>query len=444
MEILTADRRRLFRVSLADSLAITAGVGFALAASSRNGFDFSRFCIVLAAIWLAVGLVRQARALRDGLSDNVLQPRPARFGLAVAVAWRWLLLFALAVNCLAILLVELQCVQLPEESFMASFSWGEPLQFVLCSLSFAAVVTVQPGVAPVRKLGAAAYLTNGLVAVGLCFYAASILLDARLIEWLVHIAMSGIDSTLNQTGGRYAIDTLAEERRLLWRSTFAAVGSFVAIVAAVAALRSTSRYGRVIWAMASVVGMAAAAAYCRWYYFGGLAAISPDFAGAPFDSIPLERALGIGLGALLCVVGAYRAAATTPVVPLRADRVAFSPRLVDVLPHALLACGALYFIWESGRVMLAEGWWMSTQAEVVSSMLLYPPAILQAALGAVAINRFWRFWRGRAASLPSELPAIAPGKFVAALVILAALAVLAVFTLAGASFAFWLGPWYRW
>ncbi|MCA9234886.1 MAG: hypothetical protein KDA44_05420 [Planctomycetales bacterium] len=276
--------RSLFRVSVAEMLAIVATVAVALVLAGPDDFDIGWFCLVIAAEWLVVSLVRQAISIRRAKLRVPADSRQLEFSRIAAMAWRCALAISLSGTLLASLLQSRGYWQLPESEIFGQVDWASPLGLVTIILVFFAASTFQsssrrPASAIWRR-----FLIDILASAALLVYAAWVVVDLDFICWFVHDSMCAIDGGLNLTGGRYAIDTYGEEWSLLRRSSLAALGSVVSVVAAIAALRAASSMRCLVWAGVSILGAAAATAFCLWYYRGGLMEISPDIAGAPIAS----------------------------------------------------------------------------------------------------------------------------------------------------------------
>jgi hypothetical protein len=431
-------------------------VGAAIGADRTGGAsdDFSAFrvdvshlnwhyaLLASASTGIAMGLFHQAWTIRQESRKLQSSEQVLRFDLWFACAWRLAAAALLTIGLAWQMLNARGFMTLPESSLyfysdlLTVHGWWLLLIILLIEATGRAKSPMSAG--PPRRV------LNALAWIGMSLFGAYVIINTALITYLVHVACRGVDATNQYTGNRYPIWFVSQE------STFAGLG-LTAVVAVILAafllcsgIRSQANRGwqRYMRILPGLMLLAAAGAYCSWYYRVALPTVSPDLGATEFGSTWFEQIGGVALGLMLITAGATRTART-------AARGSQSPSRQIHLPAAAESLAVLVFLASATGLIVVQsirGCFDSaygTASEMLPYLLVYPDTTLTAAILILALHQMWLRRKGGSPA-PLHLVPLEGKRLASAWLALAAILSIGIPTLAAFSFSFWLGPWYRW
>jgi hypothetical protein len=425
------------------TFCFAGGLALGLRHVARRTFvDWYEAAAAAATIAIAVGLVRQARVVRQSVrSRGPLQPSFA-FSANLAYTWRMAAAIFLAILMALQYSLNRQLLILPEKSDIYG---GDILQsYTLWLLQFIALGDALSRAAA-RASRSGRHLWTTLGGLALLFFGAYVVIDKSFIVYLTHRGMRNIDAAQTFTGDRYPQWMPADQ---IWLTVTSCAAVAAIIIAGALFIRVFSSSIHLIsTASAIIIGLCLtsfAVAFDGWFYRMAFPAISPDYRGVGIGSNWSERLGGGILVGLVAVVGAVRiarkAAAKREVQKAEPIDLPLAGESLPVL--ALLSASSVYFVVRTIReftnVAVPLGW-KKTLLELVA----YPDTTFVAALAICSIRLGYLRLKGLAPA-PLVLVPLSPWRFLAALLLLLALAAAAIPTLAAFSFSFWLSGWSGW
>jgi hypothetical protein len=459
-----ADRRKpRFQISLRSLLTLTVSlaVGMTIGAApaletddSDSIFDMGvadldwHFALLAAASTsMAIGLLQEACALRRHLAELAVEQPRATLALEVysRVGLALILITSLAIR----LLVDRGFFTLPEKEG-ARFFYGDVMTMHVWWLALGIALTekLRRERSPSKsRRGRVVTIVTSLGAAAIC---ACILVYMLCMTFLVHEACRGNDASQAIADQRYPIYTIAEQK---WLALFAAGGYIAVLLAAtflIGSLRQTSDRGheRRFACGLGMLLVAGAAAFSSWFYWRRLPTISPDLAYAGVSGTWFQLLGGGVLAAMAVTYAAYRVARTSDARRL-IQRWHPAHDLSSLATMLLLLVAAIVFFVQHYRSAVETvGWWRSRGVwieigETIAEALASPDAYFMLAITVLSVQLAWS-QSSRKRDPELAVYTIDGRRFTAALVVFTALTLVAIPTFLAASFAFWLGPWYRW
>jgi hypothetical protein len=271
--------------------------------------------------------------------------------------------------------------------------------------------------------------------------------NAFVILKLVHDAVAGVEKSHPVWLRRHAAypDHAAENHKFFWTALAGAVCACVSFVllAAFVQGRCRTRNSFVPALFILVLCQAFLLAYLHWFHHYEFARLSPDIAGAGFESTP---AAWLHAGILLAV-GASAIAYSWSVQPRSESQLVVGsgvlwhetmPMLVAMAGAALASCldviGAIMEI-------CAQYPQLSFPSLTTVRWIIDPYFLLNVALLMLAISILYRRWRHSVEPPPICVPSFYAGKFATCLGGLLAITMTGVPALSIFGFAVWFSPW---
>lgn len=398
---------------------------------------------------MVIGLLQQLRVLWSSPVDEMEISNQLTLARRFAIVWRAFIAAVMA-GCLILqLLTFRKMLALPEH---LDVSLSEDLHEYV--LSFCVVLVLCNSVA--RWQSTTAMETSSRRRI-VWYWAIGILIgfvvvsDTSFIVYLVHNAAAGMEADIPQRFQRPGVypDLRDEHYLTFWMASAA----LIALLAAAAVLRQSSRRGRgvgrfVVVSAIFVVLLGAAISFCYWYYTTEYRRLSPDLAGVGLASIWTDWAWGSLIAVILVTAGAYRLSRMDE-VKLRVtddlshdlDRTALHesfPCLVLIIVNGIVEL-VFYFTYLGAVPAPALGIWFD--AWLFATALCEPTMLLSAVAPAIAAIQLSRLrWRQRGQTVAWELPGLSLAAFLFNWVALALLLIVTMPTLYAFSFVFWLGP----
>jgi len=407
-----------------------------------------RFLLYTGAAAIVIGLLQQIQVLaRFDLPQHSVDSG-LRHARAFAIGWRSLIAIVLCGLAITRMSLARELFGLPaSETFHKPFP--DTLTFVC------AIVVLGNSVRRWSRIGT---IKERRLFVLIAFAASVVILSAILtnsgmLTFLVHIALGGVEhshSACFQRPGAYP-DLAKEGLRLFWIST----GAIAAVLIASAAIMSANVYrAKRICVVPNIaiyaVAIAAAAAFCFWYYTIELPQISPDLAGAGFVSSWVDRLGGAALISIVVAVIAYRTAKAKEITSaVTFDTGAGGPPSQlheSVLVPLLLFGAAFVYLYELLRAAF-NGWdfrinWDRQILDVLIAFLRWPESYIALSLVIVAAQFLWLRWKQKDGAPAWRLTPVDGSRLLWNWVALTLLAAVALPALSIYSFRYWLGPWY--
>jgi hypothetical protein len=444
-------------------LILCAAVGLAIGTSPTDDADptFTIFgwenarldwhyaLLSAASVAVIAGLCKEIAHLGKWQPPNGVDGRSLLFAKQFAVVWRGAVCSLLTVCLVAALLLAQRFLRLPESETRLTYKPFPYAVWVLCLivvLSVSALRLRRPNLPNDKPRSNIAIWIAGIA------LAALILLDLTLVYSLVHVATAGIEYAQPDKYQRHG--TFPHQRsegfQTVWLST-AATGFVVLATASLMYLNRGRRppLGTTIFGVvAFAISLLMASAFVFWYYGFEFQRISPDLAGVGVGSNAVEWFAGVLLAAIAITVGAYRLSVSdtrTIAIPFNAiDNQRLS--IYESAGCLLMFAGAVVIYVDAvlrAYLNLTRGWfWSPRTAEILVGMVREPSVILMLALLLLSAQIALMRWRRRNQPTEWVITAIEPQRFFWNWIALAALACVAIPTIAAYLFLFWLGPWY--
>jgi len=400
---------------------------------------------------IIVGLIQQICDLVQLQFPSTASQSGLRFARTFAISWRVFMAVVLSICAASQIFLVREKIQLPDHDVFQHNVFPNVLALV------GAVVVLSNSCErwrlkprlPERWWMAAMASVAGVVLLVI------LLRDTGMIAYLVHIAMQGIERA--QAGRFQRADVYPDHEkegfRLFWLSMWASIGAVVAAAALLIALAARNkRTIRIFCIAVYAAALAAAAAFCIWYYRIELPRVSPDYAGVGLVSNWLEQLSGVAMLATVISVAAYRWGREKK--GLADDQLAVgvansAPYFHEYAVFILLILGApivyLYELFRTSVNMNGAGvrlGWQQQIAQSVAEILGQPETYIYLAVLVPSLQLVWLRWKRRGNAPPLELTPIDARQFAWTWATLAMLAAVALPTFSIFAFTYWLGPWY--
>jgi hypothetical protein len=427
-------------------MVFTFSVSLGLSALEPGGRNAGDCVLVVATIWILLGLINQAWDLHSAYRSRSDLTADCRWGWRFAMAWRVVAAIVLLATSLAGVLVSRKLVALEWDN---SIFFRAPLVVLFNSVALVAVFLGSPRPVVARRitwLSRAVELFAWVAASTWC-----ILEWARetLVPFLVYCAVTGIERAMPLRFAYPEIDvnvSARADRFFVWTTLATAIG-VVNIVLAARFPHWWSRGKRARWIAASLLtaGLAASGSYLAWLITAGLRELSPPVAEVAMVGPRWRWLLALGIAVFLATYAAYRAAR----LPSDRDvRVALPwRRRPDAYYHQQFAVIALVIaalaitVGMSFYPLFSSGSFVASLVECLESWCLTDylyTAVVLAAAGAMRAR-----WRLRGGALPADPPALPVGQFMATWLAVFISLILSLPAIVAMTFSIWLTLW-RW
>jgi hypothetical protein len=408
------------------------------------------FCFALlsaATAAMVFGLLQQAIFLYRLPATTSTTAANLRFARRFAIAWRVALALLGAVCLLSKVLVVRQIVKLPEHEDYTPRELFPTTMIIICVL-----IVLSDCVRRWRQSRAPrsnAFL-NYIAWICGAILLLLVLRDAGFLPYLVHIGIHGIENASAVKFQRPDVfpNHAAEHFRTFWISLSAAI--VVMLTALLLFQQATLRMNRrrmVTGAVVYALLVAAAGAYCAWFFVREYPRISPEISSVGFASNWLDWLSGALVIVSGICAGAYRLSVsndvpstTDPEPTPCGDAIALHESVIWAL--CIVCATAVYYFENVSEYWTSPNWFGgATVSNFLTTYLREPEFYLFLALTALSLQFGWLRWRQ---IQPREcgLVAISPVSFGLNSLALAALAAVAIPTFGIYSFAYWFGPWY--
>jgi hypothetical protein len=399
--------------------------------------------LAAASVAIVVGVCQEAVYLARWQSDS--DAGDIRFARLYAIAWRCTMALVIAACEIVRLLVSRRVISLPVHD---DFYLGDLIPDLVWMVGLTVVLTSslhrflrnpdrpQPG-----------WLKAGLWFAATCL-ALIVLPDLGLIQFLVHIAIAGIE--WSQPGDYQRVGVYPDQRAdgfvLFWMCAIAEA----AIVFSAVTLFSCPNHSVTArrWSAAAFgILLAVPIVFCIWYYGFEFHRISPELAATGLASNWLDRLGGAIIATVAISVGAYYLArgdqtvSLTDVNSVRPESLALQESFVVLI---VLALASMMYLWE-----INEDFWginIGLGIPGFAGVFMYsfqdPVQLLYTAFCILSLQLAWKRWRRRNEPTAWRLSSLNWRAYVWNWFACAALVAVAVPTTAAYCFVFWLGPWY--
>jgi hypothetical protein len=412
--------------------------------------DWHYALLSAASVAVIAGLCKEIAQLSNWQPPGGVDGRPLFFAKQFAVFWRGAICGLLTVCLVTALLIAQRVVMLPETETYFSYAPFPYAVWVMCLIVVLSVSVARLGQLNLTKDKPRHETALWIVGVPL---AAVMLLDVSLVHSLVHIATAGIERAQPERYQRHGTfpDQRAEGFQTFWFST-AATGFVVLGSASLMYLNrrrklplSKKLYAILAFALSLLVTFA----FIAWYYAFEFQRISPDLAGVGVGSNAAEWLAGFILAVTVTTIGAYRLTVSdsrTISIPFNIGNEHKRLSTYESAGCLLIFAAAVVLYVDAvlrAYLNLTRGWfWSPRTAEVLVGMVRDPSVMLLLAILLLSVQIALMRWRRRDEPTAWVIAAIEPQWFFENWIALAALACVAIPTIAAFLFLFWLGPWY--
>lgn len=398
---------------------------------------------------IVVGLIAEARSLTKWNRATPTHDNKIRFARTLAIAWRIGVASMLTACLMAHLLIEREILKLPDHDDLPPGDiFPEAMATIL--LVFVLVQSLARWRQTSTQISDTRWRAAFSAIAGLLL-ALLVLPDAGMVQWLIHIAISGIEVFQPgklQRPGAYP-DPRAEGFRFFWLSLGA-----VAALAASAAILVAANYGRsfkrhlAVCSVAIIVLLTLDVIFCAWYYAREFHRISIDMASVRLAANWFDWACCGVLILFLAGVAAYR---LSIVDDTGAEKVVTIPAPGRVPANESLWCLFLllaamisYYIDAIRLYFDMPNFFAASRGilQFVASVLCYASGYITLGILVVTIQLIWKRWRRHTPIPDLQLWPVSPRRFFLNYVAMALLIAVSVPTVAIYCFAFWFGPWY--
>jgi hypothetical protein len=414
-------------------------------------------CDVLAAPWAAikaamvVGLLQQTRELSKWLPDNGGSPR-VWHARTFAIAWR----ISAAAGLLFFLGLEMTgwsiSLLYPDREVLFLY---EPATVIADLLP---IIVLADSVRRWRSniaAGSSRHLGWWIAAGVLLSIAASNVIDAGCVDYLVHQATAGMEAAIKpefQRSGVYP-DHASEGFRSFWISFAAAA---MVPLGAAFLMSASNRWKTVcgkLSGVAFVLCLAVQMCYCVWFYTSDYPRVSPELAGAGFAARKSDLFAGAMLLAVLATPAAYFLTAVPRERSILSDNLAveLDSRSIHETAPVIIILGLWGVVNLVMSLVSALGNTFSLVMSIShlnpwmklwmnSSAITSPLILLLIVPSLLAVQLCYYRWKRRRECVSWELPALPGAAFAWNWLAVATAIAIGTPTLAAFGFMFWLGP----
>jgi hypothetical protein len=278
-----------------------------------------------------------------------------------------------------------------------------------------------------------------------------VLPDAGMVQYLVHLAICGIEAAQPARFNR--LDTYPDPRADGFRFFWAALGA-VSVLALAAVILFAANYFRasrrhvVACGLAIFVLLTLDIYFCAWYYAGEFHRVSIDMASVGFAANWFDWLSGGMLVLFLSSVGAFRlsvANETTAQVAVTKPAPSRVPAHESLWCLLLLLSAMTAYYFDAIRLYYNMPTFFYASKGIlqfVASVLCYSNGYIALGILVLTVQLVWKRWRRHAPIPDLQLWPVSPSRFFLNYLAVVLLITVAIPTFAIYCFAFWFGPWY--